>query len=290
MSEPSNKNFEHNPRHSQAFSTLDKPTGTSEKTPLKPETPKKKWSLKNTLLVGGAGIALVATAAGVGISASNSGEKPPTETETSAPIDSGNEFAAEKGNNITPEYEFTADLMSIPAGLSDEEYAVQFLDKLTKWNMAGATDETYVSWQDSGYSDTIQSDMAAQNLQIVKEAHLFSPDGLNDSNVKLFLQNETLVNEGYLQGWLSTYNQPGAKPTPGQLEAFNATQDFNSVVVVSTSSTGRELIISGTQHNNASQNMVGQSENIVHQNGLPFEFHITTTIVDGFEEISTITN
>jgi len=289
VSESSNNTFNHDP-HLNFVIPPEAPTSLGASGTPSPENNEKKTNkkLRNGLIAGAAGITLAAVGfAGIGLANSNNGEKPPQATETSAPADT-NEFANEKGNNVTPEYEFTADLINIPAGLSDQEYATKVLDNLQKWDMAGANDKNYVAWVGADLSDSVQKDIAAENSQVVQNSHFFSEVGLGNSDIQLFMKNATLVNEGSVQSWLATYNKAGNPPALGQREAFNATISLSSVTVVSTSETGRELIIMGTQYNNSEMNTVSKHQNIVYQNGLAFELHITTSVLDGFEQINTI--
>ncbi|MBC7564978.1 hypothetical protein H7100_01970, partial [Candidatus Saccharibacteria bacterium] len=84
VSENSNPKLGHEVHINSAL-TIDRATGTSGNTP---ETPEKKKSLKQKLLIGGAGLTLAAVVAtGIGFGVSNSGEKPPVATETSAPAE-----------------------------------------------------------------------------------------------------------------------------------------------------------------------------------------------------------
>lgn len=293
VSETSNRNFSHE-NHINHVIAPHAPTGSAPQAPenFEPEnTPDKKNKLRNRLIGGGV-IALLAVTGGIiGVNAAKSGEKPPQATSSSAPANPEKTSTPEtKGNNVTPEYTFTPDLINIPAGLSDQEYATHIVDDLMKWSMAGATDANYNKWVEGGLDDSLEKSIAADNLGVVQGSHLFSEAGLADSTIKLVMQNQTVANEGYIQAWFTTYNQPGQKPAAGQTEAFNETLSMDSFTATKTANGGREFVIEGSQHNNADKNTYSSHQNFVDQNGLKFELHITTSVAGGFEQIDTFTS
>jgi hypothetical protein len=252
-------------------------------------------SFKKKMLIGGAAVALAAVAGtGIALGMANGGNKVPEATRSNAaatPKAIANS-AGNKGNNITPEYQFTPESISIPSGLSDQEYATRVLDVLTKWDMAGANDANYDKWIDSGMSLSFPNEIATENKNIVLRSNFFSTKAFTDQGVQNYYAGEPVANEGFIHSWLVTYNKPGNKPALGQTEAFNATNSMDSVVSnnLPSESGGRSLTIYGTQHNNSEKNTISGHENIVQENGLKFAFVITTVLDGGFEKIDSLRN
>lgn len=293
MSE-SNKQFNHDAHLSHVIAP-EAPVSSGGTPSSESAVDKKKMSLKKKLLIGSAGIALTAViGTGIGLGMVKGGNKTPQVTTSSVPAtpEVTTNSVDKKGNNVTPEYQFTSESISIPSGLSDQEYATRVVDVLTKWDMAGANDANYDKWVDSGMSLSFPNEIATQNKSIVKESNFFSKGGYDDPGIKNFSEGEPIANEGFVHSWLVTYNKPGNKPALGQTEAFNATNSMDSVVNsnLSSDSGGRTLIIHGTQHNNSEKNTISSHQNIAEENGLGFNFVISTVIVGGLEEINSLKN
>ena len=139
--------------HPEARPTSGGTPPTSENAPEK-----KKKTLRNALILGGAGIALAGTIVGIGLSNSASGEKPPVATESSAPVDSGSEEQPTESEvwyealNLEP----TAnDIIIDASAVSPEELpAVYFNNRL-------------LTWLNSGYSmDFAQGILEDENFEL----------------------------------------------------------------------------------------------------------------------------
>jgi hypothetical protein len=271
------------------------PTTSGGTPPSESAIDKKKMSLKKKLLIGSAGIALTAVVGtGIGLGMVKGGNKTPQDTTSSVPAtpEVTTNPVDKKGNNVTPEYQFTSESISIPSGLSDQEYATRVFDVFTKWDMAGANDANYDKWLNSGMSLSFPNEIATENKTIVEKSNFFSKRAFNNSNLEVFSNVEPLANEGYIHSWLVTYNKPGNKPALGQTEAFNTTNSMDSVINnnIAPGSGGRTLTIHGTQHNNSEKNAISAHQNIVEEDGQEFTYIITTVTEGGFEEIDSLRN
>lgn len=186
VSEFSNKNFDHN-RHIKTVNVLETPVsvGGGTETPNGPE----KRSKKKGLIIGAAGLALaIAAGTGIGFAVSANGEKPPTATESSAPVDPSEENPETPANPSTPEAAYDTE-----AGFSTEVYT-------TPEALAEAGIEMSTQWFNDG-----------ANAETTEEAFAISnPLSIEDFSAQLAAEtDQNYINSVLVSGWESNPNLVG---------------------------------------------------------------------------------
>lgn len=258
-------------------------------------TPERRKSASRVKAIAGiAGIAVVAASAG-GVIVFNAlrgqsgsggvdldkdnGDKQTSQTpaaETAAP-------------SATPETTSSTESLAIPAGLSDEEFGKEVTDRLTAWTTGGATPELYKKWLNGGTnSEQIVADAANTNSMAVADA-LFGADWHGKPALEALYAKFNQLNLADLDQYVHTFNKD---VFPDDTQPYRSYSTYDSVEKMSTVKNGRNVQVTGTEHNNSALNRVGEpgsklySAAEVGYDGTQFTYQYWTRIVtdsDGSE-------
>ncbi|KAB1658157.1 hypothetical protein [Pseudoclavibacter sp. CFCC 11306] len=301
---PAGHSSEHTPRAITAGGS-NLPPLPPEKHNSDPDDRKDKTSKKRLYAtVGGIAAGAVLVAGGVGAwlglkGGESNGPAPTDPSETSdileqdqsqetpdvapaapsIPIDvvkNGTELSAADREALIKEIE-------IPAGLTATEWANQFVDRLNKWDMAGANEDYYQNVLKANIpvseKDQIRSKLAEMNKVLYTDA-LFVPN---------WETNQRLVNASQFKatgGTLALIHQWAINHNEDQPDYEQSTSVTKVQVLKEDPSSGtRTIQVTGIEHNNGNEvnrDAAGTAAN----NGLEFTRTWTTQIVDGTERIA----
>lgn len=257
VSENSNQNLGHD-THINSALTMDRVTGTSGNTP---ETPDKKKSLKQKLLIGGAAVAVIAAAAtGFGINASNSGAKPPVATESSAPANPTEEAPADsevwyETLNVTPTAE---DIIIDATTVTPEDLpSVYFNDRLTVWLNSGYSPDFAQGIKEDDNFQATAAEVASQYDKLFTENMIATE---HSTDVDQFVANIAQGHSStiYLSARTSFPEQSRLDKVPYMVgERLDSIEEF--VVAEDGSVT---FIAHATEYNNSDQNGVDEDPKI----------------------------
>lgn len=254
-----------------------------------PEKPKR-----NKLLIGGSiGLAGAVLAAGaiMGIKAADgsnnaSPEKDPKQT-TQTP-------EATPSPSATPEQQLTAQSIEIPASLTPEQIGVAVIqDRLSLWEMAGATDSNTTAWLHAPSADAFTLDLGQQNADKFAQA-LFIDGWQADASLTKFVTAEKMSNVGSVENFFKTNHiTADQKATfPMDFEAYkrSVSVDPGDVTVLSQQTDTITLSILATEHDNADRNRLSSSLKGNKQDieGNRFKATVTLKNVNGVEKIAAI--
>lgn len=248
------------------------------------ETPenKPKKRLLLTLGASAAGVALVAggffgVKAAMDSNSHNAPEKDPK--ATSEPSTTSTPEATK-----APEQELTVKSLEIPTGLSPEELGKTFVqDRLSQWEMAGATPENQKEWILADDTKSYLESLAEKNGNIFADA-LFIPDWQSDPHLIHEVDFEKGQNASSVENWFKTYDDPGSD------EAYKRSVSVDSTTVVSQTEGAITLKVLATEHNNSVKNRASEFDpNATSNNGAKFLATVTFTTVGGVEKISALT-
>ncbi len=266
--------------------TPDTPAGLAPA----PEKPKR-----NKLLIGGSiGLAGAVLAAGaiIGIKTAAGGsnntspEKDPKQT-TQTP-------EATPTPTATPEQQLTVQSIEIPANLSPEQLGVALIqDRLSLWEMAGATDANTTAWDQSPNLDAFTLDLAQQNADKFSQALLVEGWQSNPSLVS-FSAAEQKFNAHILDNfWKTNHITADQKATfPMDFAPYKRSVSVNPAEVTVVSQQGDTITLSvlATEHENRDRNRIGTtlSKDNPDIEGNRFKATVTLKNVNGVEKIAAI--
>lgn len=193
-------------------------------------------------------------------------EQPSTETQ-----------APEQEQELSMEEQINA--LKIEAGLSPEAYAKVLLEeRWPAWNLAGAEE----AWEllqyetDATKREQVREQIAEEQKNVYANA-LFVPGW--EQNLSILADQQASSNAITLLDWLKT------KGRGGVLWEVGMVVERVEVVEEDTEAGTRKLYVAGYETNNGAETTQADSPNTSH-NGAPWDFYITTTIIDGVEYVS----
>lgn len=251
-------------------------TSSTESTP---DSKLPLW-LRRTLAAALAPLALT----GCAVSQAAPGETPEPAPSTSASVDptphpSATETASqepapeETEPTETPKTreELVAEL-EIPAGLSPEEYAAAYRDRMDRWYMAGASEEVYELFYDTskGMDEVRQGlqDIAAEQRDIFTDA-LFDEDWGQYPSLVNVADRVATANAQMLERWAKNHNDPdGAE--------YRAWSEVTGVDIVCEDQSGNfyDLVIHGVERHNWEEIANDPSGNAERLDGTPFTIQL----------------
>ena len=185
---------------------------------------------------------------------------------------------------LTPKAEvLTVASLEIPAGGTPEQLGTAFFqDRLSAWEMSGATPENQKAYFSSGGSVEFINSLADKNGNTFADA-LLVPGWRDDALLATWVGNLKKNNAGYLENWLLTYKSDIA----GDTEAFKANTTVESTTVVPQTNMLKTIV---TDHNNADKNRIGSKYDPreLGLNGQRVVFQYTLRTIDGKAKISTL--
>lgn len=238
---------------------LDQEPGYQPATnPENHETDKNKKSFKTRLIIGGAGVALAATAV-FGIGAISNGQAPEkSPTETSAPgqatpegIDYGSDIPG-LNESIPNTSEFSVESVEIPANLSAEELGTLVVqDRFTKWYNAGFSKELVMKWLSV---DNELDDLDFVAIEAEKQSVIFADallvSGWGDTDLAEDVRTFKSINANTIDFSLLTFN------TRYDDEPYTRGFIVNNVSEIANDGTVRTLRIEYTETDNSEKNRV----------------------------------
>jgi hypothetical protein len=222
-------------------------------------------------------------AAGATFGVVNANEAGPSSSQTVAtgPSTLGPEATSTPSATGSPEV-LSVQSLEIPTGLAPDQLGSTIAQRLSQWEMAGATPDIRTAYVKSGGSFDYLTSVAEQNGSTFADA-LFVPGYESKPDLSIYIANKTKSNANSLENWAKTT----LAPTSADKEPFSRSMTANSTSVTSQSDGTTQLAIDATEYDNASQNHIGQikpDELVIDGN----EVTITVTLetVDGHEKIS----
>ena len=252
----------------------DTPAGLAQSGPVEKKSHRK-------LIIGGAaflaGAALV-VGSFVGLKAASNVPKntPP------APDPKPTSQTPEANPTSKPEV-LTVASLEVPAGGTPEQLGTAFFqDRLSAWEMSGATPENQKAYFSSGGSVEFINSLADKNGNTFADA-LLVPGWRDNALLATWVGNLKKNNAGYLENWLLTYKSGIA----GDTEAFKAYTTVESTTVDPQTNMLKTIV---TDHNNADMNRIGSKYDPreLGLNGQPVTFQYTLRTIDGKAKISTL--
>ena len=259
----------------------DRGAGVSGQPELSEQTERSQDKTKRKLIIGlGAGAAGIALAAGAvfGISSLNVAPKPRHSNSASADPSKTPEATATRVAEV-----LTVASLEVPAGASPEQLGITFFqDRLSAWEMAGATPDNQKAYFTSGGSVDFINSLADKNGNLFADA-LLVPNWRDDPSLATWVANEKKTNASYLENWFLTYKSGIA----GDTEAFKASTTVDSTTTVLQTDMLKTI---GTEHNNADKNRIGSKYDPqeLTRNGEKFTFQYALQTIDGKEKISAL--
>lgn len=271
----------HNPRIKMVIAP-ERSAGVSASTPEPGKTPEKKPRKFVYGTVAGIAGAAIAAGAIMGIGALN--EKPKKDDHASS-ASAAPSKTPEASTPPTPEA-LTVQSLEIPAGLTPEELGTTLIDRLSSWDMAGATAENRDGYLKAGAatgdSFGYATQLAQQNGAIYAEA-LFGPDWQSVPTLATYVPNKEKANAGLIELWFAT----SAGISRLDPEPFKSSDTVDSVTVVSQSGGAITERIATTAHNNSSANRADTlAPGTAALDGEKFVVVATFTTVNGVEKVS----
>lgn len=293
--------------------------GTSENLEnanVKPERNKSKLSKEKKIL---AGVALT-LAVGIGggmaanfafnhhpasaISASSSENvsenNKTSETSSNNEASSVNNSSENSLSSQTQEALPTVESLEIPANLSAEEFANDFIKDINSWTMAGTTTENYDKYKEvsakpiptsqGGYMyigvTNYGQQVAKQYTDIYAKA-LFTGQHTDDidtdkSNAGVYIRNFESENAYCIAEWLATYKSG----SPYDKEPYSEYLTVTNVEEISPADNIRTIKVTATLHDNASKNTAKRG--VSDDNGKTYIYSLVTATFDGHEKIDSI--
>jgi hypothetical protein len=126
------------------------------------------------LVIGGAAfLAGAAVIAGSVIGLKAAGDAPKNAAPEKDPKSTSQTPEATPTLSAAPEQQLTVQSIEIPANLSPEQLGVTLIqDRLSQWEMAGATDANTTAWLQAPSADAFTLDLAQQNADVFSQALL----------------------------------------------------------------------------------------------------------------------
>lgn len=175
--------------------------------------------------------------------------------------------------------------LRIPAGLSADEYAEKlFTRALSEWYLYGADREYFEAW--AAGDETSRTELEAEIVDAGKLLYtnaLFIPGWESNPNLVTVVTNLTNANNDGIQTWREAYDWDKSLGA----EEWQEGNIVTSVEVLSTDdATGaRTFKVTGYQTNNAPDTAAPDHPNAPN-NGSPWDFTVTTRVIDDTEYVS----
>lgn len=250
-----------------------------------------------------AGVATVA--AGVAVVAAVASGPKSSDNKGSGPVATDVAHTPEATPTNTPstgEKEISPASIEIPAGLSPEQLGVTLIqDRLSQWEMAGATDANTDTWsnkQGSDAKDAYTLELADKNATTFADS-LFIDNWESEPSLKQFKKIEHDINlqsvEYFFKTNHTTASQKAEFPTDFEAYKRTVTVDPADVTVVSQDADSITLAIIATEHDNKDRNRVGNelsNGNPAQVEGEKYKATVTLKNVNGVEKVASysITN
>ena len=173
--------------------------------------------------------------------------------------------------------------LEVPAGATTEQLGTTFFqDRLSAWEMAGATPDNQKAYFTSGGSAEFINSLADKNGNLFADA-LLVPNWRDNSSLAAWIKNLKKNNAHYLENWLLTYKSGIA----GDTEAFKAYTTVESTTVVPQTNMLKTIV---TDHNNADKNRIGSKYDPqeLGWNGQQSTLQYSLQTIDGKAKISTL--
>ncbi len=216
---------------------MDEPNDQQEPAPSFETPDKKKLSLRNKLLLTGAGVVLVAVVAtGTGLAVLANGHKSPEAASSSAPATpnpvethaaTGVEAPILTGEALTKAF-------TIPESLTGDDLAKTFIQKIQDWGQYGENLDTIKSHIKANGTDNLDAQSQAGG-QTIAEA-LVTSENITSPLMSKFVNDQIQENIAITDAWSKTYfEKKSDNPFPYvDIEPFNQTLQFDSTSNVST--------------------------------------------------------
>ena len=238
-------------------------------------------------------IGLGATAAGLivaggaffGISAANEAPKsepvaeapadpaePVPSTETETPIEAPVVSTNENDPTITAENEAaTLESLRFTSNLSPQELGEKYSENLTRWNMAGATPETFYAWLDAGLPDTnaYAAEIAKINAPTYATA-LFGEEYVSNTYIGEFVSSAEKANAASIIGFLGTYGDKNM-PNSNSLNKEALHGEYKPLSITLISESEEKIVIA------VKQQVDINDENTMYAGKLPYDGKISDT-------------
>lgn len=251
----------------------------------------KPWYKRTVTYIGAGAVVVAAGALTVGgmlipkgDDAKNSGpDKDPKATSqpTSTP---------EATPTQAPEKELSVASIEIPANLSPEQTGEAIIDRLSEWNMAGATIENQAVYL--GGDTALPTTLAGQNAELFTQA-LFT-EGPKDDNTQKVIAYQTNSNASNIEDWFKTYHaDEDSKATfPQDTEPYTRTMEVDPNGVTATPNADTtSFSITVTEHEDL-KNRIGDPTSNIYEStpveGNKFIANATTKVIDGKVKIVSI--
>lgn len=282
-------------------------TGTGSFREIRSEATSSRW--ENVKVKGkklGAGAVVAFTAAGIGLGVSgcgnnNAGATPETPStpaatapETPGASDQTTETAEPQVAETTKSREELVQEFEIEVGLSAEEWAKQYNDRLDKWQLAGADQDLYDATRTGadGTGPNLEAVCAAEaavNRELYGDA-LYVSDWRNQSTLATVADQKEKSNALDIYQWVINHDQPNYGQPGTNFPEYKLWSEVTNVRVVRESADGsRQIIFSGIEYNNA-DDIYYDSINAAALDGEPFKISVITAVENGKEKVSYIGN
>jgi hypothetical protein len=244
----------------------------------------EKKSHKKLVIGGAAFLAGAAVIAGSVIGLKAAGDAP--KNALPAPDPKATSHTPEATPTAQPEV-LTVQSAEIPAGLTPEQLGTTLIDRLSSWDMAGATaanrDAYFAEGAKTGNANTYATQVSESNGDIYAEA-LFGPNWQSVPILATYVPNEKIANADIIELWFKTSSGTSGLDT----SPFRNWDTVDSVTVVSQNATSVTEHIDVTSNNNAGQGNRAETlaPGTAAQNGEKFVVKATFTTVGGVEKIS----
>jgi hypothetical protein len=262
---------------------------------LEPTDPTEKKSHKKLVIGGAAFLAGAAVIAGSVIGIKAAGDAPKNTAPAPDPKATSQTPEATPTPSSTPEQPLTVQSLEIPANLTPEQLGVTLIqDRLSQWEMAGATDANTTAWHQAPNLDAFVLDLGQQNADKFSQA-LFVDGWQTDSSLASFSAAEQKSNAHTVENFFKTNHVTASEKAefPMDFKPYNRSISVAPADVKFVSQSPGEITLSilATEHDNKDRNRIGttlSNDNQAQIEGNRFRANVTLKNVNGIEKIAAI--
>jgi hypothetical protein len=149
----------------------------------------------------------------------------------------------------------TVEQIKIPATLTPEEVGRAFEQRLTAWDMAGATPENAKIWLRAADDKSFLEDLATKNAELFADT-IYIKGWESQPSLSGSVRYARAGNLQHVRAWFKT----SSHTWPEDKEPFNAWEETGPVKVISSSPDGGVVEITSTTRNNSAKNRASTVE------------------------------
>ncbi|WP_285727753.1 hypothetical protein [Psychromicrobium xiongbiense] len=276
----------------EVIDTASPETANFIEAPAQKEKERKLLSRRNFLLagLGIAGVVAVEEATRAIVGASTRPDAKPAPTAGSEKSASAAATSGETGSPAPSEQELNVKSLELDGSLTPEQLAKTFgQDRLSSWNMAGATEANLNKYLDLGAQSAFPREIAEKNGEIYADA-LLVPGWRSDAALNTFVNGpsgqKTLNALAIEMNFITHYDKSS---NIKDKEPYWQTVSIDSTTVISQTADTVVTTSAATQHTNEAKNSaVDHDPQHQKHDGSKFTVYTTFKLIDGKWKVSAL--